>query len=155
MREQFKCWEEIDVRWGDMDALGHVNNAQYFVYCESARMRYFELIDLLSFRTRDRQGPGLVTASCHFKQQVHYPAALDVGARVVEIRNRSFTLAYEIFRRGSDDLVAEGTSVVAWVDYAEGRAVPLPDALKKRICEFESAGDLAAGSVLIDGGRLK
>ena len=138
MRDQFRCWEAVSVRWGDMDTLGHVNNAKYFTYCESARMRYFELLDLLSFRTHERQGPGVVSATCNFRQQVHYPAELEVGARVTEIRNRSFTLAYEIYRKASDELVADGTSVVVWVDYTEGRAIPLPDELKKKICEFDN-----------------
>ncbi|RMG54476.1 MAG: acyl-CoA thioesterase [Acidobacteria bacterium] len=137
MREHFKHWHSIAVRWGDMDALGHVNNAMYFTYCESARMSYFEAIELWKYREHDRQGPALVTATCRFKQQVHYPAWLDVGARVSEIGNRSFTLEYEIYRQGTDVLVADGSSVVAWVDYEAGKAIPLPDGLRAAIRRFE------------------
>ena len=137
MREQFNHWQTISVRWGDMDALGHVNNAKYFTYCESARMSYFEAIELWKFREHDRQGPALVTATCTFKQQVRYPAELDVGARVSEIRHRSFTLEYEIYRRGSDELVADGSSVIVWVDYEANQAIPLSDGLRAAIRRFE------------------
>jgi acyl-CoA thioester hydrolase len=137
MREQFKHWERISVRWGDMDAIGHVNNAKYFTYCESVRISYFEAIELWRFREHDRQGPALVSATCNFRQQVHYPAELDVGARTSEIRNRSFTLEYEIYRRDSGELVADGSSVVAWVDYEANKAIPIPDELRAAIRRFE------------------
>jgi len=137
MREQFKHWEAMTVRWGDMDALGHVNNAKYFTYCESARIGYFEAVELWKYREHDRQGPAIVTATCHFKQQVHYPAALEVGARVSEIRHRSFTLEYEMYRQGTDELVADGSSVVVWVDYDANKAIPLPDGLRAAIQQLE------------------
>jgi len=141
MRDQFKHWERIVVRWGDMDALGHVNNAKYFTYCESARIGYFEAIELWTYREHDGQGPAVVTATCNFKQQVHYPAALEVGARVSEIRNRSFTLEYEIYQQGSDELVADGSSVVVWVDYEANKAIPLPEGLRAAIQQFEGSSD--------------
>jgi acyl-CoA thioester hydrolase len=137
MRDQFKHWEPVTVRWGDMDALGHVNNAKYFTYCESARISYFNAIELWKHREHDRQGPALVAATLNFRQQVHYPAALEVGARVSEIRNRSFTLEYAIYRQGTDDLVADGTSVVAWTDYEVNKSVSLPEALRAAIQRLE------------------
>ncbi len=137
MRDQFKHWESVTVRWGDMDALGHVNNAKYFTYCESARISYFVAIGLWKYREHDRQGPAVVTATCNFKQQLYYPAILDVGARVSEIRNRSFTLEYIVYRQGTDELVADGSSVVVWVDYDANQAIPLPKELRAAIQLFE------------------
>lgn len=137
MRENFYHWQPIDVRWGDMDSFGHVNNAAYFTYCESARISYFEAIELERHRQEASHGPALVTATCNFRQQVHHPDALDVGARASKIGGKSFTLEYVLLRRGSDDLVADGSSVVVWVDYGEGRSLPLPEALKASIRRFD------------------
>jgi acyl-CoA thioester hydrolase len=137
MRDQFNHWERVTVRWGDMDALGHVNNAKYFTYCESARISYFDLLEFWKYREHDRQGPALVTATCNFRQQVHYRATLEIGARVSEIRHRSLVLEYEIYRQGSGELVADGTSVVAWVDYDINKAIPLPEELRAAIQRFE------------------
>lgn len=141
MRDTFRLLHPIDVRWGDMDAFGHVNNACYFTYCESARIAWFDAIELERFKEASSHGPALVTATCNFLQQVHYPAALEVGARASHVGGKSFTLDYAVLRRGGEkdgEKVADGTSVVVWVDYAEGRAIPLPQALRDTIREFDS-----------------
>ncbi|MEM9596121.1 MAG: thioesterase family protein [Acidobacteriota bacterium] len=137
MRDDFRLWYPIDVRWGDMDAFGHVNNARYFTYCESARIAYFDAIRLDELKAAPDHGPAVVSATCNFRRQVHYPDALDVGARTSRIGGKSFTLEYEIFRRGTDDRVADGSSVVVWVDYGAGKSLPLPDALLARLRDFD------------------
>ncbi|RMG17551.1 MAG: acyl-CoA thioesterase [Planctomycetota bacterium] len=121
------------MRWGDMDALGHVNNVAYFVYCESARMAFFAALELESYSEGGRQGPALVSASCTFRQQVRHPATLEVGVRVARIGGRSFTLDYGLYRRGEEEPVAEGSSVVVWIDYAAGKALPLPTKLRSAL----------------------
>lgn len=135
MRDQFKTWIEQVVRWGDMDAFAHVNNAAYFTYCESARIHYFQEIALDEHKEDAKHGPAVVTATCNFRRQVHHPATLDVGVRASEIGRKSFTLEYVLIRREDDEIVADGSSVVVWVDYAEGKAIPLPEAIKTRIRE--------------------
>jgi acyl-CoA thioester hydrolase len=121
----------VDVRWGDMDAFGHVNNTAYFVYCESARIAFFEHVDLESYAEEGKQlGPALATASCAFRQQVHYPAKLEVDVGCSRVGGSSFTLTYRLRRAGQEDVVAEGESVVVWTDYAIGRSTPLPADLR-------------------------
>ena len=137
MRESFRHWITVPVRWGDMDAFEHVNNARFFTFCESARISYFEAIGLTVHRRATDQAPAVVTATCNFRQQLHYPATLDVGVRTVKIGLSSFTLAYAIFLQGTDELVADGSSVVVWVDYAENKSAPLPERLKERIRELD------------------
>jgi len=137
VRGDFKYWEDIVVRWGDMDALGHVNNAKFFTYFESGRLGYFAKLDLLRFRRHEYEGPGLVSATCHFRKQVRYPDTLEVGVRVSEMRTRSYSFVLELYRKGTDVLVAEGTSVGVWVDYKAEKAVPLPEALRAAVAAFE------------------
>ena len=137
MRDAFRVWITLDVRWGDMDAFGHVNNAKYFTYCESARIRYFDELDLDRYREEEEHGPAVVTATCNFHRQVHYPATLDVGVRVTQIGRTSFTLDYVILRHESDEVVADGSSVAVWVDYGAGKSIPIPKALKARIREID------------------
>ena len=137
MREDYRHWITVPVRWGDMDAFGHVNNAKYFTYCESARIAYFEAIGLGAQTTTPDHGPSVVTATCNFRRQVHYPATLEVGARTTKIGRTSFTLEYGIFFEGTGDLVADGSSVVVWVDYGAGKSAPLPESLKEQIREVD------------------
>ena len=137
MLEDYRVRIVQEVRWGDMDAFGHVNNAKYFTYCESARIHYFRVLDLESLRECDQHGPAVVSATCNFRRQVHHPASLEVGVRTTEIGRKSFTLEYELVRREDVETVADGSSVVVWVDYAEGKAIPLPEALKVKIRELD------------------
>ncbi|MBL4848206.1 MAG: acyl-CoA thioesterase [Planctomycetes bacterium] len=121
--------ESIPVRWGDMDALGHVNNCAFFTYCESARMAYFRSLELERFADATR-GVVLATASCAFKQQVRYPATLAVEVRVGRIGRSSFTLHYDLLDKESGESVATGESVVVWASYTGGGSIPLPDELR-------------------------
>ncbi len=137
MRTDFRYWEGIEVRWSDMDAIGHVNNAVYFTYCEEARIRYFKALNLLGFREHDKQGPALVSATCNFRQQVRYPAELEIGVCTSKFGSRSFTIDLEIYYKGTENLVADGTCVIAWVDYKVGRSIRVPEQLKLAVCKFE------------------
>jgi acyl-CoA thioester hydrolase len=116
-----------------MDAQSHVNNTVYFTYCESARV---ELLHKIGFKAGLAKGPTLVHASCDFKRQVLYPAKLDVGLRVERISQRSFKMVYGIFFHGTDDLAAVAASVNAWANYAEGRAVELPEEIRASLTEY-------------------
>ena len=136
--------EPISVRWADMDSMGHVNNAKYFTYCESARMSYFAAVHMLDHREGEKHGPALAAAHLNFRQQVRYPAELEVLARVSEIGRSSFRMDYEIVYRGTETLgqrVADGHGVIVWVDYGTGRSIPLPESLKEEIRQFEEMED--------------
>lgn len=136
-RDQFLHWCEQHVRWGDMDAYGHVNNTTYFTYCESARMFYFDQLRLDDYREAPAHGPAVVSATCDFRSMLHYPAELEVGVRTSAIGRKSFTLEYLIVRADSGEIVADGSSVVVWVDYATSSAIEVPVALKTKIREVE------------------
>jgi acyl-CoA thioester hydrolase len=125
-RDDFCYWTEVEVRWGDMDNQGHVNNAVYFTYCESARVRFFGQLGHHGRRT-DSEGPSLVSTTCNFRKEVVYPATLDVGLRVEEIGGRSFRIEFGMFNQATGDLVASGSSVTAWTDYTVKKAIPIPD----------------------------
>ncbi|HEY9420567.1 MAG TPA: thioesterase family protein [Thermoanaerobaculia bacterium] len=137
MRGDARHIEPVTVRWGDMDSMGHVNNAKYFTYCESARMSYFAAVRMNDHREGERHGPALAAAHLNFRAQVRYPSELEVETRVSEIGRSSFRMEYEIFYKGTDERVADGHGIIVWVDYGEGRSIPLPEALKEEIRGFE------------------
>lgn len=136
--------QPISVQWGDMDSMGHVNNARYFTWCESARMSYFAAVHMYDHREGEKHGPALAAAHLNFRQQVRYPAELDVITRVSEIGRSSFRMEYEIVYRGPETLgqrVADGHGVIVWVDYGTGRSIPLPESLKEEIRQYEGMED--------------
>ena len=136
-RDQFRYWKTIEVRWGDMDAQGHVNNTVYFTYCESVRVELLRKIGFKGKQAGLTEGPTLVHASCDFKKQVVYPAKLDVGLRVERISQRSFKMAYGIFFHGSEELAATAVSINAWANYAEGRSAELPEEIRSTLAGYQ------------------
>ena len=136
-RAQYKYWKTIEVRWGDMDSQGHVNNTVYFIYCESARVELIRKTGFKGKQSGGTEGPALVSTSCDFKRQVVYPATLDVGVRVERLGRRSFEMSYGIFFHGTDQLAATARSINAWVEYAAERAVELPDYFRKALAEYQ------------------
>ena len=127
--------ERVPLRWSDMDALGHVNNATYFTYCETARMGLFDRLDLAGYE--GNVGPVVAKVSCTFKEQLKYPATLSIPVTCTRVGNTSFTLTYALHRLQGEEpeegAVCEGESVVVWIDFETGRPVPLPDTLRKAL----------------------
>lgn len=130
MREDYGYWYTMDVRWGDMDAQAHVNNAKYFTFFESARIAFFDSVDVRLHSGERNEGPALVTTTANFRRQVHYPARLEIGVRLTRIGKRSIALAMAAFQEGGEEIVADATSVNAWVDYDRDRSTDLPDSLR-------------------------
>jgi acyl-CoA thioester hydrolase len=119
----------IDVRWGDMDAYGHVNNATYATYVEEARLRWFASLPG-PWRTPD-SAPVIAAQTINYRRQVEWPAVLRVALAVERVGNSSLTIGFTI--ASADDTArvhADGNSVLVWIDPSSGRSIPLPDAVR-------------------------
>jgi acyl-CoA thioester hydrolase len=126
----FPVVTRFPVHWADLDALGHVNNARYFTWFETARMALFERVGLATTGVPE-VGPILATTRCDFLAPVHYPAEVLAGARVERLGNTSFTMAYGIsLATAPESLVARGEGVVVLIDYRNGQKVPIPAPLR-------------------------
>ena len=121
----------IPVLWGDMDMLGHVNNARFFRWLESARIAYAERIGLLA--TRD-SGPILATTTCDFLRPVVYPATVVIGTKATRVGTTSITMEYGIWCEDAPDApCARASSVIVLVRYATGEKLPVPEAMRAAI----------------------
>lgn len=130
----------IPVQWGEMDAYGHVNNAVFFRYFESARVAYLEACGFIDSYDRDRIGAILHSTSCRFRQPLFYPDTVLVGARAAEVEEDRFVHAYEAISLTNGVIVAEGTGVVVSFDYERRQKAPLPPAVRRKIEEMERDG---------------
>jgi acyl-CoA thioester hydrolase len=130
-KEQFSSWITMPVRWGDMDSLGHVNNAKFFTYDEQARLFFFE--DIAKHDARFWKDYGLILAKigCDFIQQVHFPATLNIGYRIVHVGNTSIKGQSGMFLE--DTLVAQTESVIVFFDYASQKPMLIPDSIKNKL----------------------
>jgi len=122
--------EHMTMRWGDMDALGHMNNAVYFRYLEQARISWFES---LGVDYGQGEGPILGNISCRFRIPILYPAELAISLCASNARNSSFVLTSEITDRSDARVYATGEAVMVWIDLAAAKSRPLPDWLREII----------------------
>jgi acyl-CoA thioester hydrolase len=134
-RSDFGFFLPLATRWGDMDALGHVNNAKFFTYDESVRLAYFQ--DLMKDDPKFWKEYGLILAhiEADFLVQLKPPAELALGFRIARFGRTSLRTEAGMFL--GDQLVAITRGILVWFDYAAGKPLPIPDAVKTKVAARE------------------
>ena len=122
------------VRWGDMDAMGHVNNAMYFRYLESTRLDWFRQI---GFQPDPQgQGPVIVNAFCNFYRQLEYPDDMLLKMYVSDPARTTFESWITIEKADQPGVIcAAGGATTIWVDFPKQKAVDLPDWMRQLVTE--------------------
>ncbi len=122
----------MEVRWGDMDAMGHVNNAVYFRYMESLRIAW--MTHAGAAPEPQGEGPVIVNAFCSFLRQIEYPARLLLTLYVSDPGRTTFETWTTIEREDQPGVVyAEGGATVIWVDFPKQKATALPDWMRAAV----------------------
>ncbi len=119
----------IPIRWGDMDAMGHLNNTTYFRYLETTRIEWMRSIGFQP----DPKGEGMVivNAFCNFYRQIEYPGDVRVQMYVSDPARTTFESWGLISRVDQPEVVcAAGGATTIWVDFPKQKAMPLPDWLR-------------------------
>jgi acyl-CoA thioester hydrolase len=119
----------IPVRWGDMDALGHVNNTIYFRYAEQSRVEWLESVDFI-LDANSEEAVVIVNASCTFLVPITYPATVEVRLYAGKPGRSSIPTYYEMRCVGDDTLYAEGAAKVVWFHPATGKSTALPERIR-------------------------
>jgi acyl-CoA thioester hydrolase len=116
----------IPVRWGDMDAIGHVNNTVYFRYFETLRIEWFRTIGVEL--TSDGIGPVMANGFCNFRRQIEYPGELLARHFVAPPGRSSLDTFFTLAKVDTPDILcADGGATLVWLDFPNQRTVPLPD----------------------------
>jgi acyl-CoA thioester hydrolase len=127
----FRFAVAIDVRFRDLDALGHVNNAVYLTYFETARMEFWRHVnDRVDLSGMDMI---LARAEVDYRAPLVYGDRIEVGVRCVSVKRSSFVLAQAIVHRPSGRLVAEARKVLVHYDYRAGEKKALSEDLRQRL----------------------
>jgi len=120
---------QMPIRWGDMDAMAHVNNTVYFRYLETARIDWFRAIGCAI----DPQGEGalIVNAFCTFHRQLEYPGDIVVKMYVSDPGRSSFE-SWATIERVDDPgrVYASGGATMVWVDFAGQKSRAMPEWLR-------------------------
>ena len=116
----------LSIRWGDMDAMGHVNNTVYFRYMETVRIEWMRAVGCDP--DPQGQGPVIVNAFCNFYRQLEYPGDVRVKLYVSDPGRTTFETWCTMERTDQPGVVcAEGGATTIWVDFPQQKAQTLPD----------------------------
>jgi acyl-CoA thioester hydrolase len=134
----YRFYHPIEVRYGDLDPQGHVNNAKFLTYFEQGRVQY--LIELGLF-TRDQSFMkiGVIIADIHitYFEPIYFGQNIKVGVRAVKFGRKSMTWEQNIVDEASGKELAKGEVVIVTYDYREEKTISIPQEWREKIIEFE------------------
>jgi acyl-CoA thioester hydrolase len=131
-------WTSVTIRFGDEDRMGHVNNASYAVWLESARVSYFESLYA--------PGKGLDTVLARllvdYVQETRFPGAVEIGSRLLSMGNKSIRSGYGVFREGQCFATSECVNVFFDPQHRVSVMPPAPvrAAMEEEIARLQAAG---------------
>ncbi len=135
----FRFFHPIEVRYGDLDPQGHVNNANHLTYFEQARIAY--MIELGLF-TKDQSFMkiGVILADVHitYFEPVYFGQHIKVGVHVAKFGNKSMTWEQNIMDADSGKELAKGEVIMVAYDYRAEKTIPIPRAWRDKISAYET-----------------
>ena len=122
--------------WGDMDAFQHINNTVYFKYFETVRVEYFEQTGINQLMFKQKVGPILGATECKFLAPLTFPDSVILATNVSEIREKRFTMQYEIYSEKMEKVVAVGRGEIIYFDYINNKTCLIPDDIRQEMVKL-------------------
>ncbi len=135
---KIKFFHPVEVRYGDLDPQGHLNNAKYLTYFEQARVAY--LIDLELFeKGLSFLEIGMIIADVHlvFYKPILWETPVKVGAAITKIGNKSFVFSQSVIHAKTEEIFATGEVVIVAYDYHTEKTIRIPDEWREKVRAFE------------------
>lgn len=124
--------QDIEVRWGDLDAFNHVNNTLFLRYLEETRIRMLSAIGS-AWKTRE-QGPVVANININFRREIRYPATVRVTLTARAASEKRLVLSHTITDQADGNLLyADAEITMVWIDLASGRSIPIPEAVVRAL----------------------
>ena len=122
------------VRFGDLDAMQHMNNVEFLRFFETARIEYIATLSPEHLPT-SRSAFGFIFAECHiaYRSPAFFGDEIRTSIWPAELKRSSLRLGFEMRVDGDDRLVADGWGTLVGYDYGQGRSQPIPDELRALI----------------------
>ncbi len=133
----YQFFHPIEIRYGDLDPQGHVNNAKYLTYMEQARIQYIKNLGL--WKTNSFLDVGIILAEARvtYRVPIQYGIEIKVGVRVSRLGNKSLDMEYSLQDSDTGREMANGSSVLVAYDYRSQQTIPIPDDWRLKIATFE------------------
>jgi acyl-CoA thioester hydrolase len=140
--DDFRFYHPIEVRYGDLDPQGHVNNARYLTYFEQARIHYVIQLNLWDGRSYFDIGFILADAQVTFLGPILFGQRIQIGVRVTRLGNKSLTMEYSLEDIEKEQLLARGSTALVTYNYHDGHTIPIPDHWRQAITLFEGLNSI-------------
>ena len=138
-RDSYVHFQTIPSRWADNDVYGHINNAVYYFYFDTAVNRY--LIDHAGLVIADSPAVGIVVETgCRYHKSFTYPEDIEAGIRVARLGSSSVRYEVGLCAKGESAARADGHFVHVYVDRKTMRPVPLPGATRTALQRLAPGG---------------
>jgi acyl-CoA thioester hydrolase len=134
----FNFFQQIEVRYGDLDPQGHLNNAKYLTYFEHARISYIAHLGLWKSDSFMDIGVILADAKVTYQSPVLFGQNIHVGVRISRLGNKSMTMEYLLEDTTDGSELATGSTVLVAYDYRKECTIPIPPQWRQVICVFEN-----------------
>lgn len=135
--EPFSYYHPINVRYSDLDTHGHVNNAVFLTYLESARLGYYEQVGI--WRRDSGMNTGMVVARIEidYLSPIFLYQLIRVGLRLEHIGTKSFSLAFQIESTQDQIILAQGKSFMVAYDNQANASIEIPADWREKLTRFE------------------
>jgi acyl-CoA thioester hydrolase len=135
---QIRFYHPIQIRYGDIDAQRHVNNARHFTFMEQARAQYIIELGLWQGDDYDQIGIIMAEQSCTYLAPITFQQEIEIGVRTQNLGTKSIEVHYSFRDAKSLQELAKGRSILVTYDYRTGKSIPIPEEWRERIKRFES-----------------
>lgn len=128
---------KIQIAWGEMDALQHVNNSVYFRYFETARLDFFNQINLLADLKTTGVGPVLSETNARFKRPLTFPDTIIIGTKISDITEDRFVMHYTVFSQSQQSVTTHGWAKVVMFNFKTGQKAKLTPELLAALSQHQ------------------
>ena len=134
----FHFYHPVEVRYGDLDPQGHVNNAKFLTYFEQARMAYWVKLGLFA-KDQSFMELGIILADVHisYRAPIFYGQNIKVGVHVARLGGKSMTWKQNIVDADTGQELAHGEVIMVAYDYKEEKSMAIPQEWREKIVAFE------------------
>jgi acyl-CoA thioester hydrolase len=133
--DDYKTTADVQLRFADTDALGHINNANYLSYLEIARLVYLK--DVLGAVETKQFSVIVARVEIDYRSPAFHYESLVVGIRVLELGGASMLMDYRIEEKKTKRLVAQAKTVMVCYDYLEGKPKRWPDEVREKVEAYD------------------
>jgi acyl-CoA thioester hydrolase len=142
--QEFPYYQEIEVRYADLDTLQHVNNVTIMQYVENARIGYYQAAGIWDGQIR--QGFGMVVASVKidFLFSIMFGDPVRVGIKTSRIGGKSISFRFQVENSQSGQVFARGEVVMVSFDQKDQKSMPVSQEWREKLASFEKNQELLA-----------